>query len=298
MKYWAGKKETVLMSTYEQSYKYKPITLSSREREIVDTLKKHVRDMFPTAVQAGHDHQHIESQMMLWETVGGSVLEEKQFDGVNKMIPFLVAPGHDLNRLPIFEPKHPRSFKKPTKDLEGEARDHALAYNAEIDAFNERAELRALGMYDGFLKRLGIVPDGLRERALAVLEYPDGNSKSRCSQEEFDICADLDKIPGQIYAWRCACVGTGQRVTHVVKHYLIATPEAEARHIVEDEGLESWADDLWWAAGPGGWDDSMGLTQFPVRSQVLKEIYAPWFEQVRRVRNETLEQLRFIGFKV
>lgn len=270
---------------------YKPLTLSPAEQRIVDTLKLHARDMFPTAHPAGHDWQHIDSQMTLWQHVGGSVLKEPQFaEKVDYFVPFLVSACHDVNRLPFAEEKG-RPLKKRTEDLTDKALEEALTHNAAIDAYNKRALLRNLGFCEGFLRRL--VSFDLRARTMAVLEYPGGKNKSD-DPPEFIVCNDLDKaITGQFYAWRCAAVGAGQRIKHVVKNYLFATPPAEERWRVVDEGLESWVDDLRWARD---WDPCNGKSGFEIRSAVLHEIADPGFRQLERLEAEAIGQLRSIGY--
>lgn len=253
--------------------KYEPLVLTPEEQKIVDTLKLHARDMFPTAHPAGHDWQHIDSQMTLWQTVGGSVLNEPKFAGkVAPMVPFIVAVGHDLNRLPIFMPK-----SKATTDAE---------------EYNTRANQRMLGMFEGFLHKLNI-STRLIWHALAVLTRNDSASP------EYVVCDDLDKsITGHFYAWRCAAVGAGQRVKmDVTKNYLIANTSGKSARLVADEKLESWLDDLEWAED---WDPCVAKApqKFVIRSAVLHEIADPGFETLRRVRIQTVEQLRLIGYNV
>ncbi len=250
--------------------KYKPLLLNSHEREMVDTLTVHAKDMFPTAEPAGHDWQHIESQMKLWAHVGGSVLEEPQFAGVDRMVPFLVSLGHDLNRLPPFMSK---SKAQP-----------------DYKEYNARAEQRMLGMYAGFLHTLNI-PTIFIRRAMEVLEGKDPTNP------EYIICDDLDKIPGPLYAWRCAAVGAGQRVKHdVVKRYLVAKTGGESARLVADEKLETWLDDLEWAED---WDPCVAKKQdYVIRSAVLHEIADPGFEFLRRIRSETETQLRTMGYEL
>lgn len=272
--------------------RYKPLMLTSTEQEILEVLRMHAKDMFPTAKPAGHDWQHIDSQLMLWQTVGGSVLEESQFEGnVEQLVPFLVSVCHDINRLPFFEEKG-RHFERRTEGLTGEELKEAIAHNTAINAFNARARIRNIAFCDGFLRWLGI-SDFLRYRTTDVLHYQGGKNKPNDSAE-FIICNDLDKaITGHFYAWRCAAVGAGQRVKHVVKNYLFATPPAEERWKVPDENLESWVDDLKWAKD---WDPCNGPSGFEIRSAVLHEIADPGFRILERVAAEALEQLRLIGY--
>lgn len=108
------------------------------------------------------------------------------------------------------------------------------------------------------------------------------------------MCTDIDKaITGHFYAWRCAAVGAGQRVKHVVKNYLFATPPVEERWRVADESLESWVDDLQWAKD---WDPCNGSSGFEIRSAVLHEIADPGFRILERIAAEAIEQLRLIGY--
>lgn len=135
---------------------YKSITLSATQQNVVEELRKHVHDMFPTAKPAGHDWQHMDSQLTLWLNTGGSILEEPQF--ITRVDPFLVClyiMGHDLNRLPLFEPMS-KSLKKKTEGLSEETLVKALKHNETIDAFNERAESRMTFMYGGLLRKFGI----------------------------------------------------------------------------------------------------------------------------------------------
>jgi hypothetical protein len=126
--------------------KYEPLVLTPEERKIVNTLKLHAQDMFPTAEPAGHDWQHIDSQMTLWETVGGSVLNEPQFAGkVEPMVPFIVTVGHDLNRLSVFMPKSKSA--------------------ADFEEYNARAQVRMHYFFDGFLRLLDI-PTDLQQRVM------------------------------------------------------------------------------------------------------------------------------------
>ena len=233
----------------------------------------HAKDMFPTAQPAGHDWQHPHSQTTLWKHVGGTVLEEPQFAGrVDRMVPFLVSLGHDLNRLPIFMPK---SKAQP---------DH--------EVYNARAEKRMLGMYTGLIIQVG-VPVSLVERAISILTEEDPTNP------EFIVCADLDKvITGHFYAWRCAAVGAGQRVKlDVTKNYLIAKTGGDSARLVADEKLESWLDDLEWAED---WDPCAAEPpqKFVIRSAVLHEIADPGFQILRRTYVETVEQLRMIGYNI
>lgn len=252
--------------------KYEPLILSLAEYSIITALKLHARDMFPTAQPAGHDWQHIDSQMTLWQHVGGSVLKESQFAGkVNPMVPFIVSLGHDLNRLPVFMPKSKNA--------------------TDADTYNLRARLRMISMYNGFLEC--IVPGDLRLEAMAVLTY---SGTSNLTPAAYIVCDDLDKaITGHFYAWRCAAVGAGQRVKlDVTKNYLIANVSGESARLVADEKLESWLDDLECAED---WDPCVAKTQdFIIRSAVLHEIADPGFKILRRIRSETIEQLKAIGY--
>ena len=274
---------------------YKPTILSDAAERVVEQLKLHVRDMFPTAEPGGHDWQHVDSQMTLWRNVGGSILEEDRFrDALDPFLPCLYIPGHDLDRLPVFEPKSPRALKKSVVGLAGEMLQEAALYNARIDDFNARAELRITSMYDGFLQELG-VSEYLRDRVIWLLTAIGGKNKPD-DPADLVVCSDLDKaIVGPFYAWRCGAVGAGQRVKHVVKRYLFATPPAEDRHKVIDEKLESWVDDLKWAED---WDPCAGPSPFVIRSAVLHEIADPGFDSLRRIRHDAIAQLRAIGYKI
>ncbi|TSC73332.1 MAG: hypothetical protein G01um101470_138 [Parcubacteria group bacterium Gr01-1014_70] len=251
--------------------KYKPLVLTEAEQKIVDTLKLHTRDMFPTAKPAGHDWQHLDSQMTLWQHVGGSVMQEPQFIvDVDPMVPFIVAVGHDLNRLPIFMPK---SKAEP-----------------DFKEYNDRAKMHLLSFFYGFLCQLGI-PIHLRNRAMKVIEG--------IRYQDMVVCDDLDKaITGYFYAWRCAAVGAGQRVkVDVVKNYLIAKTGGDSARLVADEKLESWLDDLEWAED---WDPCAAEPpqKFVIRSAVLHEIADPGFQTLRRTYADTVKQLRMIGYDI
>lgn len=252
--------------------KYEPLILSLAEYSIITALKLHATDMFPTAKPAGHDWQHIDSQMTLWQHVGGSVLKEPQFAGkVNPMVPFIVSLGHDLNRLPVFMPKSKNA--------------------TDADKYNHRVRLRMISMYNGLLE--SIVPSELRLEAMAVLTYAGTNALTPAA---YIVCDDLDKaITGHFYAWRCAAVGTGQRVKiDVVKKYVITKTTGQSARLVADERLDSWLGDLEWAED---WDPCVSKTQdFVIRSAVLHEIADPGFEILRRIRSETIEQLQAIGY--
>lgn len=275
---------------------YEPLVFTEAEQKIVDVLKLHARDMFPTAQPAGHDWQHTDSQTRLWQTVGGSVLKEPRFaEKVDYMVPFFVSLSHDLNRLSVFMPMSKFSKKELTK-FSGQKLDDALAHNENADALNDRARLRMLGMFDGFLRRLDI-PPYLRQRVMAVMEY-SGGANSPSDPPEYIITDDLDKaITGPIYAWRCACVGAGQLVKRdVVKKYLIAKLSGESERLQADEKLESWLGDLEWAED---WDPCVAKTQdYVIRSAVLHKIADPGFEILRRIRSETIEQLQTIGYNI
>ena len=280
------------METVER--KYKPIVLSDAESRLTERLKAHVRQMFPIAQPGGHDYQHVLSQLDLWLHVGGSVMEE--FDSVfDPFLPALYVPGHDLNRLPIFEDWAPKFFKMETKDLEGEALERAEAHNARLAADNQLVEERMVAMYDGLLRHLK-APDDLRERVLKLMVEIGGPNKPE-DPADLIVCVDLDKIPGPFYAWRCAAVGAGHRIRHRHKRYLIATPPEENRHQVADEELESWIDDLRWAQD---WDHATAPypQKFVIRSEVLREIAAPDFVQLRQLIDDTLAQLKLIGYRL
>ncbi len=277
--------------------KYTKILLNEMEARLTSALWLHVRDMFPTAQPGGHDWQHIGSQMELWEHVGGSVMRESQFAyGFDPLLPFLYIPGHDLNRLPIFEDKAPTFFKKKTDGLQGAAFEEAETHNAKLKTFNRRAEERMVAMYDGLLRKLGVSTD-LRRRVSELMVEIGGPNKPE-DPADLIVCSDLDKcITGPFYAWRCAAVGVGQRVRHVTKRYLIAKPSELGGHLVADEELDSWTDDLEWAFGEKGWDPCTATDQsFVIRSAVLHEIADPGFEQLRRLKAETLAQLELIGY--
>ncbi len=252
--------------------------------------------MFPTAQPGGHDWQHIKSQLDLWLHVGGSIMKEFAYD-FDPFLPMLYIPGHDLNRLPIFEPKHSRTFKKATEGLSGATLENALKYNAEIDAFNERAKGRMVAMYDGLLRKLG-APNNLRVRACELMVEIGGPNKLE-DPTDLIVCTDLDKcITGTFYAWRCACVGTSQRVGHIYKRYLIAKPSELGGHLVADEELDSWTDDLEWAFGEKGWDPCTAVDRrFIIRSAVIHEIADPGFEELRALKAQTLAQLELIGYR-
>lgn len=273
---------------------YKPLMLTEQEQKMVDVLKLHARDMFPTAEPAGHDWQHIDSQMMLWKHVGGSILKEPQFEGrMNPVVPFIVSVGHDLNRLPVFMPMSKFS-KKELAGFSGQKLDDALAHNENADVLNNRARMRMISMYDGFLR--AVVEPMLRFEAMAVLTHSD---KINDLTPAVIVCDDLDKaITGYFYAWRCAAVGANQRVKRdVVKRYLIAKTGSESARLIEDEKLESWLDDLEWAED---WDPCVAKPprEYIIRSTVLHEIADPGFETLRHIRSKTLEQLRVIGYDV
>lgn len=275
---------------------YKPLVLTPEEQKIVGTLKLHARDMFPTAQPAGHDWQHIDSQMTLWQHVGGSVLEELQFAGkVNPMVPFIVSLGHDLNRLSAFMLTSKFS-KKELVAFSGQKLEEALAHNENADVSNDRARMRMISMYEGFLRV--IVEHELRYEAMAILTY-SGNINN-LTPAAYIVCDDLDKaITGHFYAWRCAAVGAGQRVKRdVVKNYLIAKlSSSESARLIADERLEVWIDDLEW------FEDcdpcvAKPPQQFVIRSTILHEIADPGFQILRRVYAETVQQLRTIGYEI
>lgn len=273
--------------------KYEPLVLTREENFLLAILRDHVRDMFPTAHPAGHDWQHVDSQLMLWKHVGGSVLREEQFVGrVYHFVPFLVSVCHDINRLPFAEEKG-KSFKRELEDLTDRREiEKAVTHNVAVDCFNERARMRNLAFCDGFLRQLGVA-DILRHRTMGILKYSGGKNKPD-DPAEFIICNDLDKaITGHFYAWRCAAVGAGQRVKHVTKNYLFATPPTEERWRVPDENLESWVDNLNWARD---WDPCNGQSGFEIRSTVLHEIADPGFRILERIATEAIEQLQLIGY--
>jgi hypothetical protein len=249
---------------------YKPLVLNSAERRIVDGLTLHAKDMFPTAQPAGHDWQHIDSQMTLWETVGGSVLEEQQFDGkVEPLVPFIVAVGHDLNRLPIFMPKSKSA--------------------ADYDEYNARTQCRMQYFFSGLLHMLDI-PSDIQHRAMKVIKH--------ILTPEYTVCDDLDKaITGAFYAWRCAAVGASQQVKlDVTKHYLIANMSGPSARLMADENLDSWLDDLEWAED---WDPCVAKTKkFVIQSHVLHKFADPGFQMLRKLREDTKEQLRAIGYTI
>lgn len=277
---------------------YKALRLTPEGRLFVYTLLKHVEDMFPTNGPPGHDWQHAESQIRLWMTIGGSVLEEEQFAGkVDPLVPILVAAGHDLNRLSLFEPIG-RSHKKKTDGLVGEALEQAVAHNAAITAFNERAEERKLCMYGGFLQLFIPFINGKHIRTTLAVLREGGGKNNPNDRPELIVSSDLDKaITGYFYAWRCACVGTGVRVNHVAKNYLIAPIcGANKGAKVIDEELGTWRDDLEWAKDWDPCEDPNG--PFIIRSKVLHEFADPGFKQLRDMRAGLTEQLRAIGFEI
>ena len=177
---------------------YKKLNLSLAEMCFVGRLLEHVEDMFPTNGPPGHDWQHVESQIRLWMTIGGSVLEEPQFagKGVDPLIPILVAAGHDLDRLSLFEPIG-RSHKKKTDGLAGEALKMVEMHNAAIAAFNIRAEERKLSMYEGFLRMFGsdgslLIGNAQISATLAVLQAIGGKNHPQ-DRHQLVISSELNK---------------------------------------------------------------------------------------------------------
>ncbi len=220
----------------------------------------------------------------------------EEFDNAfDPFLPVLYIPGHDLNRLPIFE-GWARKLKMETKGLAGAALERAEAHNAQLAAENRLVEERMVAMYDGLLRHLK-APNDLRKRVLKLMVEIGGPNKPE-DPADLIACGDLDKcIVGAFYAWRCAAVGAGHRVGHVTKRYRIASSEVGG-HLLPDEELTVWTDDLEWACGAKGWDPCTATDKsFILRSDVLHEIADPDFETLRDLKARTLKQLQRIGYR-
>lgn len=249
------------------------LKLSSEEQRIVDGLYLHARDIYEPHELPGHDWQHIEHQRGLWLAVGDEVAKEKQFRGIDPFLPLLVFPGHDLNRIRIFD----------DEDEHGK----------EIA---ERGRLRRAAFYDSLLVSLGVSLPMRTTVVLDVLEYHIGKNKPDDPPLAV-VCNDCDKaVAGPIYFNRICAVG-------VPKGYVFALPgdgNPELRDKRTDKKLKSVLRDLGFGLewdpcelGPDGLP-----SPFVIRSEVIHRYVDEDFQFLRLIRDQAIKQLARLGIEV